>query len=52
MDYHSRNRIQDDIIQMPIDGSAFRDMEETWIHFKEEPCNLSIYLATYGVNPF
>ena len=37
MDYHARNICQDDIIQMPADGSTFRDMEEKWPHFKEEP---------------
>ena len=52
MDYHARNTIQDDVIQMPVDGSAFRDMEENWSHFKEEPHNIRISLATNGVNPF
>ena len=52
MDYHARNRSQDDVIQMPADGSAFRDMEEKWPHFKEEPRNFRIYLAADGVNPF
>ena len=52
MDYHARNRSQDNDIQIPIDGSAFRDMEEKWPHFKEEPCNVRIYLAVAGVNPF
>ena len=52
MDYHARNRIQDDVIRMPADGSSFRDMEEKWPHFKEEPHNLRIYLAANGVNPF
>ena len=27
MDYHARNISQDDVIQMPADGSAFRDKE-------------------------
>ena len=52
MDYHARNIIQDDVIRMPADGSAFRDMEEKWPHFKEEPRNLRISLAADGVNPF
>ena len=51
MDYHARNISQDDVI-MPADGSSFRDMEEKWPHFKEEPHNLSIYLEAYGVIPF
>ena len=51
MDYHARNRSQDDVIQMSAYGSAFRDMEENWPHFKE-PRNLRIYLAIDGVNPF
>ena len=28
---------------MPADGSTFRDMEEKWPHFKEEPHNHRIY---------
>ena len=52
MDYHARNIIQYDVIQMPADGYAFRDMEEKWPHFKEEPRNIRISLATYGVNLF
>ena len=35
MDYHARNKIQDDVIQIPAYGSAFRDMEEKWPHFKK-----------------
>ena len=52
MDYHARNRSQDDAIRMLADGSTFRDMEKKRTHFKEEPCNLRISLAAYGVNPF
>ena len=52
MDYHARNISQDDVIRMHADGSGFRDMEKKWTHFKEEPHNLSISLAAYGVNPF
>ena len=52
MDYHARNRIQDDVIRILVDGSAFRDMEEKWPHFKEEPRNLRISLVADGVNPF
>ena len=52
MYYHAKNRSQDDVIRMPVDGTSFRDIEEKWPHFKEEPCNLRIYLAADGVNPF
>ena len=37
---------------MHVDGSAFRDMEEKWPHFKEEPHNIRISFATDGVNSF
>ena len=40
------------LFEMPPDGSAFRDMEEKWPYFKEEPRNLRISLAANGVNPF
>ena len=52
MDYHARNICQDDVIRIPADGSAFRDMEEKWPYFKEEPHNIRISLAVDGVNPF
>ena len=52
MDYHARNISQDDVIRMPVDGTAFRDIEEKWPHFIEEPRNLRISLVVGGVNPF
>ena len=52
MDYHAKNRSQDDVIRIPADGTTFRDIEEKWPHFKEEPRNLRISLEEYGVNPF
>ena len=52
MDYHAGNRSQDVVIQMPVDGTTFRDIEEKWPHFKEEPRNLRISLAADGVNLF
>ena len=52
MDYHARNRSGDDILRMPADGSAFRNIEEKWPQFKEEPRNARLSLAADGVNPF
>ena len=52
MDYHARNKSKYDIIRIPTDGSAFRDMEEKWPQFKEEHCNLRISLVESGVNQF
>ena len=39
-------------MRMPADGSAFKEIEETWSHFNEEPRNLKLSLATDGVNPY
>ena len=52
MDYHAHNRSQDDIMKMLTDGSTFKEIEEKWPHFKEEPRNLKLSLATDNVNPF
>ena len=52
MDYHAHDRICDEIIWMPKDGSKFMDINEKWPHFKEEPQNLMLSLATNGVNPY
>ena len=37
---------------MYMDGLSFKEIEEKWPHFKEEPRNLKLSLATYGVNLF
>ena len=50
--FRFKNRSQDDVIRMPADGTDFRDIQEKWPHFKEEPRNLRISLAADGVNPF
>jgi hypothetical protein len=35
-----------------VDGSAFNNIKEIWLHFKDEPHNLRILLVGGGVNPF
>ena len=35
MDYHARNRSQDDVIRMPTDGTAFRHIEESGLTLKK-----------------
>ena len=35
MDFHAKNRSRDDFLQMHIDGSTFRYIEEKWPIFKE-----------------
>ena len=52
MDFHAKNRSQDDVLQMPVEGSAFRCIEEKWPIFKEEPHNVKLSLEADGVNPF
>jgi hypothetical protein len=52
MDYHAHNRSGDGFLLIPIDGYAFREIEEKWEDFKDEPCNVRISLAADGVNPF
>ena len=52
MDYHEHNISQDGIIRMSTDGSTFRDVEEKWTHFKEEPHNVTLSLEADGVNQY
>jgi hypothetical protein len=52
MDYHARNRSEDGVLQMLVDGSAFREIEEKWADFKDEPRNVRLSLAANSVNPF
>ena len=37
---------------MPVDGSKFREIEEKYVDFKNEPRNVRLSLAVDGVNPF
>jgi hypothetical protein len=37
---------------MPVDGYAFREIEEKWEDFNDEPRIVRISLAVDGVNPF
>ena len=37
---------------MPADGSTFKEIEEKWPHFKEEPHNLKLSLVADSVNPY
>jgi hypothetical protein len=52
MDYHAHNRSGDGVLQIPVDGYAFREIEEKLVDLKDEPHNVSIPLETDGVNPF
>ena len=52
MDYHARNISGDGVLQMFVDGYAFREIEEKWEDFKDEPHNVRLSLAADGVNPF
>ena len=37
---------------MPTDGSAFREIDEKYVYFTNEPRNVWLSLAADGVNPF
>ena len=37
---------------MPTDGSKSNEIIGKWPHFKQDPHNLKLSLATNGVNPF
>ena len=52
MDFHAKNRSRQDVLQIPVDGPAFRYIEEKWPIFKEEPRNVKLSLAANGVHPF
>jgi hypothetical protein len=52
MDYHAHNRSGDGVLQMPVDGYAFKEIEEKWQVFKDEPRNVRLSLVVDGVNSF
>jgi hypothetical protein len=52
MDYHARNISGHGVLRMPADGFSFREIEEKWADFKDEPRNVRLSLEANGVNPF
>ena len=52
MDFHAKNKSQDDVLRILAYGSSFRCIEEKWPNLKEEPHNVKLSLAADGVNPF
>ena len=52
MDYHACNKSGDGVLRIPVDGSAFRKIEEKWADFKDERRNVRISLVVNDVNPF
>jgi hypothetical protein len=52
MDYHACNRSGDGVFRILVDGSAFREIEEKWADFKDEPRNVRLSLEVDDVNPF
>ena len=52
MDYHARNISGDGVLRMPANGSSFREIEEKWADFKDEPRNVKLSLVADSVNPF
>ena len=52
MDYHARKRIEDGVLQIPVDGYAFKEIVAKWPKFTDEPRNVRLSLETNGVNPF
>jgi hypothetical protein len=52
MDYHAHKRSGDGVLRMPTDGSAFREIDEKWANFKDEPRNVRLSMTVDGVNPF
>jgi len=52
MDYHARNRSGDGGLWITDDGYEFREIEEKWVDFKDEPRNVRLSLSIDDVNPF
>jgi hypothetical protein len=50
MDYHVCSKSGDGVLRMPVDGSAFREIEEKRAYFKDEPRNVRLSLEDDGVN--
>jgi hypothetical protein len=50
MDYHARKRIEDDVLRMPANGYAFKEIVAKWLEFTDEPRNVRLSLENDGVN--
>ena len=52
MDCNACNRSGDGVLRMPANGFSFREIEEKWVNFKDEPRNVRLSLAVNSVNRF
>ena len=52
MDYHAKNRSEDGVLRILVDGSALKNIEEKWPILNDEPHDVRLSLATDGFNPF
>ena len=52
MDYHAKNKSEDGVLRMPVDGSALKNIEEKWPILKYEPRKVRLSLTVHGFNPF
>jgi len=52
MVFNAKNISEYDVLRMPADGSALKNIVEKWPFFKEEPRNVRLSLVVDGVNPF
>ena len=52
MDYHAKNRSEDGVLRMPVDGSTLKNIKDKLQIFKDEPHNVRLSFTTDGSNPF
>ena len=52
MDYYAKKISKYGVLQISVNGSAFKNIEEICPHFKVEPRNLRLSLVVDGVIPF
>ena len=50
MDYHVKNKSEDGVLRMPVDGFALKNIEEKLPIFKDEPCNVRLSLVADSFN--
>ena len=50
--WHKEKRIDDEYMRHPADSKAWKDFDNTFPWFAEDPRNVRLTLAADGFNPF
>jgi hypothetical protein len=52
MSWHDANKIDDGMVCLVCDSKAWKHVDNTWLGFVANPCNIGLGLVFDDVNPY